>query len=101
MDQYQVFWPRGSRCAGSKHLAPRLQSLNGKLIAPLWNYIFRGDEIFALLEEELKARFPGLRFVNWREFGSIHGRNERDVIEALPERFRQLGVDAVITAIGA
>jgi hypothetical protein len=83
-----------------KSLAPRLSTLDGKTVAQLWDYVFRGDEVFEFLEQGLKARFPGVRFVNWREFGSTHGSDEREVVAALPQRLRERGVDAVISGMG-
>ena len=95
---YEVFWPRGARQTKVKPLGKRLDTLNGKTLAFLWDYIYRGDEVFALLEEGIKERFPDARFVSWREFGNIHGTgaSERETIAALPTRFEELGVDAVI-----
>lgn len=52
---YEAYWPRSARQMGLKPLAPRLESLEGKTVAQLWDYLFRGDEVFALLEEGLKA----------------------------------------------
>jgi len=97
---YEALWPRSPRQARVKPLAPRLDTLAGKTVAQLWDYVFRGDEVFALLEEGLAARFPGVRFVSWREFGSTHGSDERAVVAALPQRFKELGVDAVISGMG-
>jgi hypothetical protein len=37
--------------------------------------------------------------VSWREFGNTHGRDEREVVAALPERLKALGVDAVISGM--
>jgi len=96
---YEAFWPRAPRQMRAKALAPRLAGLEGKTVAQLWDYLFRGDQIFELLEEGLKARFPGVRFVNWREFGSTHGGEERAALAALPQRFKELGVDAVISGM--
>lgn len=95
---YEVFWPRGARQTKVKPLAKRLETLKGKTIAFLWDYIYRGDEVFALLEEGIQERFPGVRFVSWREFGNIHGTgaSERATTATLPTRFKKLGVDAVI-----
>jgi len=98
--QYEVLWPRSPRQVGLKPLARRLDTLNGKTIAQLWDYVFRGDEVFALLEEGLKQRFPDVRFVNFREFGSTHGSDEREVLGALPRKFKEMGVDAVISGMG-
>ncbi|HET7597132.1 MAG TPA: hypothetical protein VFK15_09395 [Burkholderiales bacterium] len=97
---YEVFWPRTPRQVGAKSLAPRLATLEGKTIGQLWDYVFRGDEVFQFLEEGLKARYPGVRFVSWREFGNTHGSDERDVVAALPAQLREKGVDAVISGMG-
>src|SRR5687767_7917362 len=92
--RYDVYWPRGARQVQMKPLAKRLEGLEGKTVAQVWNYLYRGNEIFSWLEEGLKARLPGVRFVNWREFGNTHGHDEREVVAALPARFEELGVDA-------
>ena len=97
---YEALWPRSPRQNSVKPLARRLDTLGGKTVAQLWDYIFRGDEIFLLLEEGLKAQFPGIRFVSWREFGCTHGNSEHEVLSALPGRLRQFGVDAVISGMG-
>ena len=97
---YEVLWPRTPRQVKRKSLAPRLATLEGKTIAQLWDFLFRGDEVFALLEEGLKQRFPGVRFISWKEFGNTHGRNEREVLAGLPQRLKELGADAVISGMG-
>jgi len=81
--------------------AARLASLSNVTIAQLWDQAFRGDEIFEALEEGLKARYPGVRFVSWREFGNTHGSDEHAILAGLPERLRAMGVDAVISAVAA
>ena len=81
-------------------LAPRLDTLAGKTVAQLWDYIFRGDEIFLMLEESMKKLYPGVRFVSWREFGSTHGNQEHEVLASLPRKLRERGVDAVISGMG-
>lgn len=98
--QYEVVWPRSPRQQQLKPLARRLDTLNGKTVAQLWDYLFRGDEVFAHLEQGLKAQYPDIRFISWREFGSTHGADDREVVAALPGRFKALGVDAVISAMG-
>ncbi len=97
--QYEALWPRSPRQVGLKPLARRLETLNGKTVAQLWDYVFRGNEVFALLEEGLKQRFPDVRFVSYREFGSTHGSEEREVLASLPRKFKELGVDAVISGM--
>lgn len=97
---YEVVWPRSERRLGLKPLAKRLDTLEGKTVAQLWDFLFRGDEVFELLEEGLKQRYPGVKFVSWREFGSTHGADERDILAGLPQRFREMGVDAAISGMG-
>ena len=99
---FNVVWPRGKRVVAAVPLATRLETLAGKRVAQLWDNVFRGDEIYLNLEEGLRARFPGVEFVNWKEFGHIHhGTDERSVIEALPGRLKEFGADAVIAGVGA
>ena len=68
-------------------------------MAQIWDYLFKGDQVFELLEAGLKARYPGVKFVSWREFGSTHGGEEKAALAALPARFKELGVDAVISGM--
>ena len=98
---YAVVWPSSKRKSAAKTLAPRLESLDGKTIAELWDYVYRGNEIYGWLEEGLKERFPGIRFINWSEFGCTHGKDEHAFLSKLPQRLKELGADAVISAIGA
>ena len=96
---YEAYWPRAARQQRTRQLAPRLETLEGKTVAQLWDYLFKGDQVFELLEAGLKARYPGVRFVSWREFGSTHGGEEKTALAALPARFKELGVDAVISGM--
>ena len=98
-ETYRVVWPRGIQTVAMAELAPRLDSLAGKTVGQLWDDLFRGDEIFPILERELARRYPGVRFVRYDVFGSTHGGNETRVIAQLPERLRALQVDAVISGM--
>jgi hypothetical protein len=100
LDYHEVYWPRGASSAKPRALAKRLQTLNGKTIAQLWDFLFRGDEVFAILEEGIRQRYPDVNFVSWKEFGCTHGPKEREVLQALPGRFKELRVDAVISGLG-
>jgi hypothetical protein len=97
---YEAYWPRGPRQSKIKPLAKRFDTLAGKKVAFLWDYLFRGDEIWVTLKEELGKRYPGISFVDWAEFGNTHGTEERKVVASLPQRFRELGVDAAISGMG-
>lgn len=96
---YAVVWPCGERKQSVRPLAKRLDTLNGKTVAQLWDYLFYGDEVFKALEESLRAQYPGVNFVSWREFGSTHAVNEKELLASLPRRFRDLGVDAAISSM--
>jgi hypothetical protein len=97
---YSAHWPRASRTGQAEPVAARLDALPGKTVAFLWDYLFRGDEIFAVVQRELQQRFPGMRFIGHEEFGSTHGADEREVLESLPGKLKALGVDAVISGMG-
>lgn len=97
---HAVVWPRAEKEAVLRPLAPRLDSLEGKTVAQLWDYLFRGDEIFPMLEEALGERYPGIRFVSYDTFGSTHSEDERQILADLPGRLKEMGVDAVISGMG-
>lgn len=96
---YEAYWPRTPRQQMTRELAPRLDTLEGKTVAQLWDELFKGDVVFEHLEEGLKQRYPGINFVSWKVFGSTHGGNEREALAALPQKLRDLGVDAVLSGM--
>lgn len=98
--KYHVVWPSGKRTVQEQSPARRLDTLEGKTVAELWSWTFKGDVMFRAFEDELKERFPGIRLISWKEFGEIHGANEREVLEALPGKLKEFGVHAAITGVG-
>ena len=98
-ESHAVYWPRGRRTAAIQPLSPRLATLEGKTIAFLWDYIFRGDEIFPIIERTLQARFKNMRFIGYDEFGSTHGDEEQAILSSLPDRLKALNVDAVVSGM--
>lgn len=96
---YEVVWPCGERKQKIRPLAKRLDTLNGKTVAQLWDFLFAGDDVFTALEEKLRERYPEVKFVSWREFGTTHGVNEKELLASLPQRFKELGVDAAISCM--
>ena len=54
---YAVVWPRSAKAVEIKPLARRLDALDGKTIAFLWDDLFRGDEIWPILKQELGQAF--------------------------------------------
>jgi hypothetical protein len=67
----------------------------------VWDHVFRGDEMFTIVEEELRAQNPSLTFVPYQAFGDIHGREGAHVVASLPSRLHAEEVDAVIVGVGA
>ena len=99
-EKLKVVWPRAPGARTGARLAKRLDTLEGKVVAELWDWVFKGDKMYAVWEEELKKRYPGIKFIDWREFGEIHGADERQVLAELPDKLRSFGVDAVICGVG-
>ncbi len=98
---YDVLWPRGERRQAVMPLAKRPDTLNGKTVAQLWDFLFNGDDVFEELEVQLAEKYPDIKWVSWREFGSTHGTSEKEMLAALPQRFKELGVDAAISCMAA
>jgi hypothetical protein len=80
--------------------ADRLDTLAGKRIAFLWDYLFRGDELFPVLARELTARFERVEIVGYEEFGNLHGADEKERVGRLPDDLRTRGIDAVVSGMG-
>lgn len=98
---YEVVWPLAPSAAVPTTLAPRAPDLSGKTVGELWDYLFKGEEIFPLIRQALAARYPGIRFVEYDTLGSTHGRDDVELARSLPPLLRKHGCDAVISAVGA
>ena len=98
---YEVVWPLGRSAYDTRAPNARVGDLSGKTVAELWDYLFRGEEIFPLVREQLSARFPGIKFVNYDVFGNVHGPQQRALVADVPRLLKEHGCDAVISAIGA
>ena len=100
-ERLSALWPGGDSAVVPIEPARRPPGLDARRVGFLWNHVFRGEEIFPLLARRLEAEFEGVEFVGFDAFGSTFGGDEHAVVEALPSRLRDLGVDAVISGIGA
>ena len=96
---YECLWPGGVNAADKISLAPR-SDLTGKRIGLLWDYVFRGEEIFPVLEKALSEQYDGIEFAGYDNFGSTFGGGEHQVLADLPQRLKELEVDAVISGVG-
>ena len=98
--RYDVVWPRSPRGVQQRRRADRLDTLTGRRVAFLWDYLFRGDELFPVLAKELTNRFEGIEIIGYEEFGNLHGTDEKERVGRLPEQLRDRGVDAVVSGMG-
>ena len=98
---YEVVWPRSARGVQARRAAPRLSALDGTRIAFMWDYLFRGEELFPVLERELRNRFPAIDIVGYDAFGNIHGPEEDQLVGAIPSVIAARGIDAVVCGVGA
>jgi hypothetical protein len=99
--KYEVVWPLGKSVTKVTALNKRLSGTEPKRIGFIWDYMFRGDQIFPLVQAGLAEKYPGSSFVPYSVFGNVHGHDEREVLAALPERLRAEKVDAVVVGVGA
>jgi hypothetical protein len=74
--------------------------LEGKRVAFLWDYLFRGDELFPILAAELQARHRSIQIIDYSEFGNLHGADEKERVGRLPAELRSRGVDAAVSGMG-
>ena len=99
--EYEVSWPLARK---ARQVAPPCRHWSicpGKTVCELWEYMFRGELIYPMIRDLLKARFPGIKFVEYPEFGDTHGPKRREIVAGLADKLRALNGDAVISGIGA
>jgi len=99
--QFETLWPLARLTTKSVATYAQLRDVNQAKIGFVWDYMFRGDEIFHILRSALGKQYPAMKFAGYENFGNIHGPDERRVLQELPERLRASGVDAVVVAVGA
>jgi hypothetical protein len=81
--------------------AAALTDLSHRRVGFAWDQLFRGDVVFEAVSAELARTFDGVTAIGYEQFGDIHGADERRCLEELPDRLRQLRVDALVVGIGA
>jgi len=97
---YDVVWPQSPRGVQKQRRANRLATLDGARVAFLWDYLFRGDELFPILEKELTRRFADLEIIGYGEFGNLHGSDEKERVARLGDDLHGRNVDAVVSGMG-
>lgn len=98
---FEVVWPLGPRAFGDSATVERVGDLSGKTVAAIWDYLFRGDEIFEIVSRKLAASYPGMTFVPYQVFGNTHGSQQRELVAQIPAKLAEHKVDAVISSVGA
>jgi hypothetical protein len=96
---FDVVWPRSPLGVQSQRLAHRLDTLRGRTIGFLSDYLFRGDELFPALARELTERYDAV-IVSYDVFGNTHGPNEAQVVGEIASILASRGVDAVVSGVG-
>ena len=100
VEEFEALWPGGVNAVPAVAPAPRPPDLNGKRIGFLWDYVFRGDEIFPVLEQVLTEAYEDVEIVGYDAFGPTFSGNEHETLAALPRRLKELEIDAVISGVG-
>jgi hypothetical protein len=98
---FEVYSPLGTSAAQEVAPLDGIVDLNGRTVGYIWDWVFRGDEMFEIISEHLAAQFPDVRFVDHTVFGNMHGPEEREIVAALPGKLHEHGVDAVVVGVGA
>lgn len=98
--EYEVLWPLSRKTLKDTVMSRRFADGSAKRIGFVWDYMFRGEEIFPILEAELTARFEGLEVVGYDTFGNIHGGDEASRVQQLPHVLATYRVDAVVCGNG-
>ncbi|VTU27524.1 hypothetical protein H4CHR_02016 [Variovorax sp. PBS-H4] len=104
MEKLSVISPIGAEAVEQKNLAKRLDTLNGKVVAEVWNEDFKGDIMFPIYRELLKQRFPEVKIVPYTDipYASLKGTPsyQREVLNDIVAALKAKGADAVITGNG-
>lgn len=100
-ETYSVVSPEGGPVPKGSVTAAGVGDMSLAVVGQVWDYRFRGDEVFAALREVLSDRYPGITFVSYDRFGDIHGPNADELVEALPGRLRESGCNTVVAGMGA
>ena len=105
MEKFEVVSPAGLDAVSAGGAARRLDDLNGKTVAEIWNGVFKGDVAFPIIRRLLQERYRGLNIIPYTEFphvpGSDHPLQQRERARRTAALAKARGAHAVITGIGA
>jgi hypothetical protein len=97
---YEVVWPLSKSGIKAIPLAKRIENFKGKTICEIWNDAYAGQLTFPIMEQEFSKRWPGVKFVNYSEFGNPYGLEANQVLKDLPAKLKKFKCDAVISGNG-
>jgi hypothetical protein len=98
---YEVLSPVGRSTSAAMAPVAGVEDLNNKKVAFVWDLLFSGDQMMAVIADELRARWPGVQFIGHENFENVHGVDEVRVVAELPARLKDLGADAAVIGVGA
>ena len=105
MEKLHVVSPAGLQAVKQSGAASRLDTLEGKTIAEIWNGVFKGDVTFPVIRALLKKKHPGLKIIPYTEFphapGSDNPARQRELAREIAALVKEKGCDAVILGNGA
>jgi hypothetical protein len=101
--QFDVVWPLGLSRVDEVAVNERPHDLSGRTVAFIWDWLFKGPEIFEIVRERLSATYSDVRFIDHSVFGNIHGTDaeEKANLGAMADRLREHDVDVAVVAVGA
>jgi hypothetical protein len=101
---YKIVSPMGETTATMMPMAPRLDTLDGKTVALVWNHAFKSDVTLPAIAEALKKQYPGIKIIPYTSLptaplpditGAPHPESD-----ALMAALKRQHVDAVIAGNG-
>src|SRR5438105_1433327 len=60
---YKIVSPMGESTATMTTMAHRLDTLEGKTVALVWNHAFKSDVTLPAIAEALKQQYPGIKII--------------------------------------
>ena len=76
--RYDVVWPLGPIRQGRVEAAESHSGFGGHRVAFVWDWLFRGPEMFSIIETEWRKADPTTEFIDYEVFGSIGGSGRCD-----------------------
>jgi hypothetical protein len=101
---YKIVSPIGESTAKMSAMARRLDTLEGKTVALVWNHAFKSDVTLPAIAEALKQKYPSIKIVPHTDLPTAPlpetpgapGRESAAMVAA----YKAKGIQAVITGNG-